>query len=154
MISLNDKQRKDVLCYFRCNFPEFGSIKDEFIAKSIKRVTIYIPGFIQTHINRKFTDRDHNWTVMREIVANWVAHVFVLSDAIATAEGAEPLPIEQLRVASSLSEGGLTASFEQSKPNGQTPEAIYEYLSKTAYGDNVKMLLEGCLSGAIGVLIV
>ena len=154
MICLNDTQRNDILSYFRDNFPEFGAIQDEYIAKSIKRVAIYIPGFIQTHINRKFPNCEHNWTVMREIAANWVAHVFVLSDAISTAEGAEPLPIEQLRVASSLSEGGLTASFEQSKPNGQTPEAIYEYLSKTAYGDNVKMLLEGCLSGAIGVLIV
>lgn len=154
MICLPEKKMCELVCYFRDNFPEFGSIKDDEIEKCTRKVLIYIPGFIQTHINRKFPDCHHNWTIMKEIIANWVAHVFVLTDATAVAEGAEPLPMEQLRVASSLSEGGLTASFEQAKPSGQTPEAIYEYLSKTAYGDNVKMLLEGCLSGAIGVLIV
>lgn len=154
MICITNAQKGDVLSYFRIYFPEFASISDDLFLKRLTQAAIYIPGFIQTHINRKFHDCDHNWTVMREILANWVAHVLVLTDALATAEGEEAMPMEQLRVASSLSEGGLSASFEQAKPTGQTPEAIYEYLSKTAYGDNVKMLLEGCLTGALGVLIV
>lgn len=154
MICINDSQKSDVLAYFREYFPEFASISNELFNKRLYQATIYIPGFIQTHINHKYPDCDHNWTVMREILANWVAHVLVLTDALATAAGEDAMPMEQLRVASSLSEGGLSASFEQAKPTGQTPEAIYEYLSKTAYGDNVKMLLEGCLTGALGVLIV
>lgn len=154
MISITNSQKADVLAYFKEYFPEFKSISDEVFMKRLNQTTIYIPGFIQTHINHKYPDVDHNWTVMREILANWIAHVFVLTDALAVASGEEAMPMEQLRVASSLSEGGLSASFEQAKPNGQTPEAIYEYLSKTAYGDNVKMLLESCLTGAIGVLVV
>lgn len=154
MISITDSQKAEVLVYFREYFPEFAVINDQTFNKRLNQVTIYIPGFIQTHINHKYPDVDHNWVVMREILANWVAHVLVLTDALAVAQGEDAMPMEQLRVASSLSEGGLSASFEQAKPNGQTPEAIYEYLSKTAYGDNVKMLLESCLTGAIGVLCV
>lgn len=154
MICITETQKQNVLAYFRIYFPEFAAVSDELFLKRLTQVAIYIPGFIQTHINHKYPDCDHNWTVMREILANWVAHVFVLTDALAVSAGEEAMPMEQLRVASSLSEGGLSASFEQAKPNGQTPEAIYEYLSKSAYGDNVKMLLESCLTGAIGVLIV
>lgn len=154
MICITETQKNNVLEYFRVYFPEFDSISDETFLKRLTQVAIYVPGFIQTHINHKYPDCDHNWTVMREILANWVAHVFVLTDALAVAAGEEALPQEQQRLASSLSEGGLSASFEQAKPTGETPEAIYEYLSKTAYGDNVKMLLESCLTGALGVLIV
>lgn len=154
MICITETQKNNVLEYFRVYFPEFDAISDEAFLKRLTQVAIYVPGFIQTHINHKYPDCDHNWTVMREILANWVAHVFVLTDALAVAAGEEALPQEQQRLASSLSEGGLSASFEQAKPTGETPEAIYEYLSKTAYGDNVKMLLESCLTGALGVLIV
>lgn len=154
MICITDTQKADVLAYFREYFPEFASISNQVFMKRLTQSAIYIPGFIQTHINHKYPDCDHNWTVLREVLANWVAHVLVLTDALAVAEGEDAMPMEQLRVASSLSEGGLSASFEQAKPTGETPEAIYEYLSKTAYGDNVKMLLESCLTGAIGVLIV
>lgn len=154
MICITNSQKADVLVYFREYFPEFASVSNEVINKRLTQIAIYIPGFIQTHINRKYPDCDHNWTVMREILANWVAHVLVLTDALAVAAGEDAMPMEQLRLASSLSEGGLSASFEQAAPKGQTPEAIYEYLSKTAYGDNVKMLIEGCLTGALGVLIV
>lgn len=154
MICITDSQVTDVLAYFREYFPEFASVSDALIKKRLKQITLYIPGFIQTHINHKYPDCNHNWMIMREILANWVAHVLVLTDALAVAAGEEAMPMEQLRLASSLAEGGLSASFEQASPKGQTPEAIYEYLSKTAYGDNVKMLIEGCLTGALGVLVV
>lgn len=154
MICITDSQKADVIAYFREYFPEFASVSDETITKRLNQIVIYVPGFIQTHINRRFPDCDHNWSVMREILANWIAHVLVLTDALAVASGEEAMPMEQLRLASSLSEGGLSASFEQASPKGQTPEAIYEYLSKTAYGDMVKMLIEGCLTGALGVLVV
>ena len=154
MICITDSQKTDVLSYFRDYFPEFVTVSDEVINKRLLQITIYIPGFIQTHINHKYPDCNHNWVVMREVLANWIAHVLVLTDALAVAAGEEAMPMEQLRLASSLSEGGLSASFEQASPKGQTPEAIYEYLSKTAYGDMVKMLIEGCLTGALGVLVV
>ena len=154
MICITDSQKTDVLSYFRDYFPEFATVSNEVINKRLQQITIYIPGFIQTHINHKYPDCNHNWVVMREVLANWIAHVLVLTDALAVAAGEDAMPMEQLRVASSLSESGLSASFEQVNPKGQTPEAIYEYLSKTAYGDNVKMLIESCLTGALGVLVV
>lgn len=154
MICVPTDKLPDVLAYFREYFPEFAPVSDEVFNKRLKQATIYIPGFIQTHINRKFPDCDHNWTVTREILANWVAHVFELTDALAQAEGETPMPVEQRRLASSLSEGGLSASFEAARPAGETPEALYEYLSKTAYGDNIKILLESCLTGATGPLVV
>ena len=116
MICITDTQKADVLAYFREYFPEFESISNQVFMKRLTQSAIYIPGFVQTHINHKYPDCDHNWTVLREVLANWVAHVLVLTDALAVAEGEDAMPMEQLRVASSLSEGGLSASFEQAKP--------------------------------------
>lgn len=154
MICLTNEQKKEVAAYFRENMPEFAAIDDATVARTINKACLYIPEFIQTHLHRKYKNCCHKKAVLNEILANWVAHILDLTDALSVAQGAEALPIEQRRVASSLSEGGLSASFEQAKPTGETPEAIYDYLSKSAYGDNAKMLIEACLTGACGVLIV
>ena len=78
----------------------------------------------------------------------------MLTGLLEQAQGAEVLPAELVRTAQSLSEGGLSVSYAQAMPAGETPKAIYDYLTRTAYGENAKMLIESCLTGAKGVWIV
>lgn len=154
MICITEAQKQNALVYFRENMPEFASITDPVFFRVLNKVCLYIPEFIQTHLHAKYLNCEHNWSILREILVNWVAHVIVLTDLLAQAAGEEPLPAELQRTAQSLSEGGLSVSYAQAVPSGETPQAIYDYLTRTAYGENAKMLIEMCLTGARGVLIV
>lgn len=154
MICIPDEKKPEILAYFREQMPEFAIISDETFYRVLNKSAIYIPEFIQTHLHKKYTDCCHVWTVLKEILINWVAHVIVLTDLLAQAQGEEAMPAELVRTANSLSEGGLSVSYAQAVPTGETPQAIYDYLTNTAYGQQAKMLIEACLTGARGVLIV
>ena len=154
MICITDQQKQEVLTYFRENMPEFAKITDNTFMRVLNRSCLYIPEFIQTHLHRKYPCCEHSWVILREILALWVSHVIMLSDLLAQAEGEEVLPAELQRTAQSLSEGGLSVSYAQAVPAGETPQALYDYLTRTAYGDQAKILIEQCLTGARGVFIV
>lgn len=157
MICIPADKDAEFLAYFREQMPEFAKITDATFIRLLHKVAIYIPNFIQTHLHRKYCGANcagQRDAIIKEIVVNWVAHVIVLTDLLAQAEGAEAMPAELVRTAQSLSEGGLSVSYAQAMPYGETPKAIYDYLTRTAYGENAKMLIEACLTGAKGVLIV
>lgn len=155
MICIPADKDQEFLAYFREQMPEFAKITDETFIRLLHKVAIYIPQFIGTHLHRKYChDVNQRDMIIKEIVVNWVAHVIVLTDLLAQAKGAEAMPAELVRTAQSLSEGGLSVSYAQAMPYGETPKAIFDYLTRTAYGENAKMLIEACLTGAKGVLIV
>ena len=142
MICITSQQKQEVLAYFRENMPEFAKITDETFMRVLSRSCLYIPEFIQTHLHRKYPCCEHSWAILKEILALWVSHVIMLSDLLAQAEGGEVLPAELQRTAQSLSEGGLSVSYAQAVPAGETPQALYDYLTRTAYGDQAKILIE------------
>ena len=154
MIYIPVSKKPEYLAYFREQMPEFEAITEATFYRLLNKVSIYVPEFIQTHLDKKYEDCSHRDAVLTEIVVNWIAHVIVLLDLLAVANGEDPMPAELVRTAQSLSEGGLSVSYAQAMPTGETPQAIYDYLTRTAYGENAKMLIEGCLTGARGVLIV
>lgn len=154
MICIDSKKKQEALEYFRENMPEFDKITDATFMRVLNKSCLYIPEFIQTHLHRKYPCCEHSWAVLKEILVNWVAHVIVLTDLLAQANGEEALPAELQRTAQSLSEGGLSVSYAQAVPAGETPQALYDYLTRTAYGEQAKILIEMCLTGAKGVFIV
>lgn len=154
MICITEAQKQEVLVYFRENMPEFSKITDATFIRVLNRSCLYIPEFIQTHLHRKYPCSDHSWVVLREILALWVSHVVMMADLLAQAEGEEALPAELQRTAQSLSEGGLSVSYAQAVPSGETPQALYDHLTRTAYGEQAKILIEMCLTGARGVFVV
>ena len=154
MICISQDKKADTLEYFRVQMPEFKTITDEVFYRELNSTCIYVPEFIQTHLRIKYADQCHHWQILREILINWVAHRIILKDLLAQAAGEEALPEELVRTANSLSEGGLSVSYAQAEPSGETPKAIYDYLTNTAYGRAAKMLIEQCLSGAKGVFCV
>lgn len=154
MICINDEQKQDTLSYFRVQMPEFAPITDAVFMRELNSTCIYIPEFIQSHLSIKFGVKCKHWMILREILINWVAHRIILKDLLAQANGEEVLPEELVRTATSLSEGGLSVSYAAAEPSGETPKAIFDYLTNTAYGRAAKMLIESCLSGAKGVFVV
>lgn len=154
MICIPQDKIAEIVAYFREQLPEFAAISDQTLTRLIKKSAIYIPEFVQTCVYRKYSCCDKRWTIMKEILINWVAHIIILTDLLAQANGEEAMPAELVRTANSLSEGGLSVSYAQAVPTGETPQAIFDYLTNTAYGVQAKMLIEACLTGAKGVLIV
>lgn len=154
MIVINPDQKVDTLNYFRTQMPEFATITDAVFNRELNSTCIYVPEFIQKHLRIKYNNQSQHWMILREILINWVAHRIVLKDLLAQAAGEEALPEELVRTANSLSEGGLSVSYAQAEPSGETPEALYDYLTNTAYGRAAKILIEQCLTGAKGVFCV
>ena len=155
MICIPKDKEQDILAYFREQMPEFAAITDDVFYRLLHKVALYVPEFIQTHIHNKYPNNcGHKEAILKEILVNWVAHVIMLTGLLEQAQGAEVLHEELVRTAQSLSEGGLSVSYAQAMPAGETPKAIYDYLTRTAYGENAKMLIESCLTGAKGVWIV
>lgn len=154
MICLPTEKDAEILAYFREQLPEFSVVPDAVVLRVLHKVALYIPEFIQKHIHRKYCNVIHQWAILKEILINWVGHYIILNDLLAQAQGGEVLPAELVRTAQSLSEGGLSVSYAQATLTGETPQAIYDYLNNTAYGQQAKMLIEACLTGAKGVLVV
>lgn len=154
MICISQDKKADTLAYFRTQMPEFQTITDSVFYRELNSTCIYVPEFIQKHLRIKYGEQSMHWMILREILINWVAHRIILKDLLAQAAGEEALPEELVRTANSLSEGGLSVSYAQAEPSGETPKAIYDYLTNTAYGRAAKMLIEQCLTGAKGVFCV
>lgn len=144
---ITDEKLVEALAYFRLTVPEMSALSNEMFLLYAKRSIMYLPTYI-------FTGCDC-WDLQKEIICQFVAHwimLFALLDN--TDEQGNPQPVDIMRTATSLSEGGLSVSFAEVQPQGSTPKVLYDWLSRTAYGELVKMLLEKCLSGAKGVFVV
>lgn len=144
---IDDKKLREALAYFRIIVPEMSELSDEVFLAYATRSLIYIPSYVWRGCNC--------WAFQKELICMFVAHwVELFSILDNTDENGKPLPPDLRRTARSLSEGGLSVSFEDVKPVGTAPHVLYDWLSRTAYGELVKIQLEKCLSGAKGVAIV
>nr|DAG86913.1 MAG TPA: Protein of unknown function (DUF4054) [Bacteriophage sp.] len=144
---INDKKLDEALAYFRIIVPEMSALSDDVFKAYATRSLLYIPSYV-------FKGCDC-WAFQKELLCMFVAHwieLFSIMDNVD--ENGKPLPPDLMRTARSLSEGGLSVSYEDVKPVGAAPHVLYDWLSRTAYGELVKMMLEKCLSGAKGVAIV
>lgn len=144
---IDDKKLREALAYFRIIVPEMSELSDEVFLAYATRSLIYIPSYVWRGCTC--------WSFQKEIICMFVAHWIELFSILDnTDENGKPLPPDLRRTARSLSEGGLSVSFEDVKPVGTAPHVLYDWLSRTAYGELVKIQLEKCLSGAKGVAIV
>lgn len=144
---LTQEKLADALSYFRIVAPEMSALSDEMFLLLAKRTIMYLPTYI--FIGCKC------WDIQKEIICQFVAHwvmLFAMLDN--TDDQGNPQPVDITRTATSLSESSLSVSFAEVQPQGSAPRVLYDWLSRTAYGELVKMLLEKCLSGASGVFVV
>lgn len=144
---LSQEKMDELLAYFRIVVPEMSTLSDDMFKLLARRSVMYLPAYVFTGCGC--------WDLQKEILCQFVAHwvmLFALMDNVD--ETGKPLPVDIMRTATSLSEGGLSVSFAEVQPNGSAPHVLYDWLSRTAYGELVKMLLEKCLSGAKGVFCV
>lgn len=147
MYNIDENKLKDAMAYFRLVVPEMASLSDEMFMLYAKRSLMYIPAYVFRGCNC--------WDLQKEIICQFVAHwvmLFALMDNVD--ESGKPQLVDIRRTAQSLSEGGLSVSYAEVQPVGTAPHVLYDWLSRTAYGELVKMLLEKCLSGAKGVFCV
>ena len=145
--NITEEKLVEALAYFRLVVPEMSTLSDQMFLLYAKRSIMYLPTYVFTGCKC--------WDLQKEIITQFVAHwimLFALLDN--TDEEGNPQPVDVMRTATSLSEGGLSVSFAEVQPQGSTPKVLYDWLSRTAYGELVKMLLEKCLSGAKGVFCV
>ena len=140
----------ELLPYFRRYFPEFATLSDTKYGDFLTQAVLYIPG----RLNKSQNQTACGWAVKKELLNLWVAHMIMLFGIMEQEDPANPQPIDLVRLATSLSEGGLSASYGEITPRNGRPETVYEYLSKTSYGERAKVLLEQCLSGACGAFTV
>lgn len=144
---ITEEKLRDALAYFRIIVPELSDLSDEMFMAYATRSLLYIPLYVFKNCTC--------WTFQRELICMFVAHWIELFSILDnTDENGKPLPPDLRRTARSLSEGGLSVSFDDVKPVGSAPHVLYDWLTRTAYGELVKMQLEKCLSGAKGVFVV
>ena len=140
---LTEKKMTELIQYFRLILPEFRTLSDEMFKMFANRSVLYIPSYVF---------KNCCWNVHKEIICNFVAHWIMLFAILEN--GNNPQVVDLTRTASSLSEDGLSASFADVQPTNTAPHVLYDWLTRTAYGEMVKMLMEKCLSSARGVFCV
>jgi len=150
MYIIPTETESELLPYFRQYFPEFATLSDTKYIDLRTQAVLYIPG----RLNNSQNQTACGWAVKKELINLWVAHMVMLFGLLEQEDAEDPQPIDLVRLATSLSEGGLSASYGEITPRNSRPETVYEYLSKTSYGERAKVLLEQCLSGARGVFTV
>lgn len=150
-MTLNDAQKSYLLAEFRIDFPEFVALSDNAFFRLLKRALSFLPGYMGT-----VKDSACDWETQAQLINLTIAHIISLYALMEREQSSEnpPSELELVRTAQSLSEGGLSVSYGDVCPASSTPQALYDWLTRTAYGDQAKIILEKCLSGAGGVYCV